>query len=338
MRSTLFIALLISTICVYAQITPNQLGFQSDSIISETLGTINYFVSNSDSEDDLPLLVYLDGSGAFPLFQYTSQGIGSTVVINFQKLAANYQIVLISKPGVPFIDSVGNNENGLPVYSYPQDYTEKLSLNWRVFSADTVINHLLSKRKKPQQKAIVFGISEGAQVGPYLAAKNRHISHLILLAGNGLNQFFDPIITARNKAISGVLSETEAQAEIDTLYQQYKTIYAQKYNTNKEWWGHTYQRWASFTNKDPLEYLRTLDIPIYIANGSLDENSVLSADYVYLDFIRLGKENLKYKTYPGYDHQFNQLHFEKGKVVGVTPKLTEVLIDVFTWLKENQEM
>jgi hypothetical protein len=84
-----------------------------------------------------------------------------------------------------------------------------------------------------------------------------------------------------------------------------------------------------------LDALQQLEIPIYIANGSLDENSVLSADYIQLDFLRRGKSNLTYKTYPGYDHQFNHQVFQHGQLKEVVPRLTEVLHEAMEWLDEK---
>ena len=325
----------ICCFCSYGQLSPKTLGFTEYSLNSKTLGKVIYYVSSNNQDNDLPVLLYLDGSGPYPLFQYTEMGIGSTVVLNFQELSKTYRIVLISKPSVPFIDSVITSANGMPIYPEPDEYRKRLSLEWRVKAANDVINEVLSKQG--QQDLTVLGFSEGAQVGPYLAALNPKVDQLILFAGNGLNQFFDPIINARLKAKVGALSEEEAQTEIDSLFAMYKSIYNNPTSTNNDWWGHSYLRWASFTAKDPIDALRKLDIPIYIANGSLDENSVLSADYIYLDFLRLGKTNLTYKTYPNCDHQFNELKIENGQVISATPRLNEALDAALKWLSENQE-
>ena len=263
----------------YAQtITPQLLGFEEYTLENEQLGEVNYYLSSDSTNTKKPLLVYLDGSGAFPLFQKLDAGIGSTVVVNFQELRNNYRILLISKPGIPFVDKVESDKNGFPIYPKPTEYTQNLSLNWRVESANSVINNLINQKKIDTSKIVVLGFSEGAQAAPALAKVNKSITHLLLFGGNGLNQLFDPIINARMKATRGQLSEIDAQKEIDSLFAEYKRIYNEPENTNKEWWGHTYKRWASFTKDDPYKFLLDLEIPIYIANGSLDENSVLSAD------------------------------------------------------------
>jgi len=270
-----------------------------------------------------------------PLFQNFDDGIGSTVVIDFQQLRNEYRILLISKPGVPFIDSLETDETGLPIYKEPNIYKENLSLDWRVETANSIINILVKDEQIDDSKVVVLGFSEGAQVAPTLAKENKNITHLLLFGGNGLNQLLDPIISARMKAYSGQISEIDAQNEIDSLFKEYKKIYRDPTSTKNEWWGHTYKRWSSFTERDPYKYLLELDIPIYIANGSLDEYSVLSADYIQLEFIKNKKENLTYKTYPNYDHQFNEIITENGQFVEAKPKLENVLKVAFDWLNEQ---
>ena len=317
------------------QITPKKLGFMEYQVIDPELGQVNYLRSIDTSGTKKPLLVYLDGSGPYPLFQQMDVGIGSTVVIDFQQLKNDYHIVLISKPGVPFIDSVGNDKNGFPMYPEPEEYIQRLSHDWRVNSAHLVINALMQDATIDPSKVAVLGFSEGAQVGPKLATINKHITHLLLFGGNGLNQFFDPIITARMKATRGQISEEAAQKEIEALFAEYRNIYSDPENTAKTWWGHTYQRWASFTQTDPYQLLLGLDLPIYFANGSLDENSVLSADYIQLEFIKAGKNNLTYKTYPNCDHQFNEIITENGQFVEAKSKLQSVMGSAFEWLQDQ---
>lgn len=316
-------------------ITPKLLGFEEYELQIDELGKVNYYLSAESTDIKKPLLVYLDGSGAYPLFQKLNTGIGSTVVIDFQRLRDDYRILLISKPGVPFVDEVKSDENGYPRYQEPAEYKEKLSQNWRVTSSSKIIDNLKAENKIDTSKIVVLGFSEGAQVAPMLAYENKSVTHILLFGGNGLNQLFDPIISARMKANRGQITEIEAQKEVDSLFNEFRNIYAEPKITHKEWWGHTYKRWASFTKTDPYKYLLELEIPIYIANGSLDEYSVLSADYIQIEFIKSQKNNLVYKTYPNCDHQFNEIITENGQYKESIPKIDEVMKAAFEWL-ENQ--
>ena len=331
-----FLIALCSLSSIYSQeISPEMLGFTQYKFKNEGLGEVNYYLSKSDSSKSKPLLIYLDGSGPYPLFQKLERGIGSTVVIDFQKLSKDYRLLLISKPGVPFIDEVSKNENGFPIYDPPQEYVNRLSLDWRVDSANVIINYILQNKLVETDTVIAMGFSEGAQVVPKLAAINSNIDVIMLFSGNGLTQFYDPLLSARLNAAKGNLSETEAQHQIDSLFIKYNEILQDPKNTKKEWYGHTYKRWASFASNEPLKYLLQLDIPIYLANGSLDENPISSTDYIKLEFIRNNKANLTYKTYPNYNHQFNEMTMENGTVKDVQPKINNVIAEAFKWL-QNQ--
>lgn len=331
----ILLGIFIGSYCSAQTITPELLGFEHHELAISELGEVDYYLSSDSTDIKKPLLVYLDGSGAYPLFQKVDQGIGSTVVFDFQQLRNEFKILLISKPGIPFMDEVKSDENGYPFYQEPIEYRENLSLDWRVKSASSIIDKLVAENKIDHSKIVVLGFSEGAQVGPALAVENNNITHLLLFGGNGLNQFFDPIITARMKAARGQISEIDAQEEIDSLFEDYKRIYDEPENTDKEWWGHTYKRWASFTKSDPYKLLLELDIPIFIANGSLDENSVLSADYIQLEFIKNKKTNLTYKTYPNFDHQLNEIITKDGQFIEAIPKIDSVIKAAFEWLKKQ---
>lgn len=336
-RQILLFSFLLVSIALTAQnITPEMLGFKGYTVKTDDLGTVNYYVSKNNDDTQKPLLVYLDGSGAFPLFQQTDRGLGSTVVINFQQLSKTYRILLISKPDVPFIDKVGRAANGFPEYAAPKGYKERLSFQWRVGAAQLALNDFLKKNEVDKSRIVALGFSEGSQIAAALANKEKSVTQLMLFSSNGLNQFYDPLITARMKAKSGQLTEEQAQKEVDSLFTEYRKIHADPKATDKEWWGHTYKRWSTFSKTAPVNNLYELKIPIYMANGSLDQNSVLSADYVNMVFMIQQKDNLTYKVYPNYDHQFNELHFENGQFKQAVPKLQEVFQDAFSWLAKQK--
>lgn len=119
------------------KITPEKLGFKAYSIENDSLGTINYYVSNADSNLQKPVLLYLDGSGASSLFKYVQGGLQSTFIGDYEKLSQSYRIILISKPGVPFFDSVSVDPDFEYLYPTPppEEYEKRLSLEWRVYSA-----------------------------------------------------------------------------------------------------------------------------------------------------------------------------------------------------------
>jgi hypothetical protein len=320
------------------QITPEKLGFRQHTLTDKSLGTIQYYVTSNKADQQKPVLLYLDGSGAYPLFQYTSRGIGSTVPIDYRALSNEFHVVLISKPGVPFIDSVAiDPANGYPVYPEPKEYTQRLSLDWRVQSANMVLQAINKEYPINKQKIAVIGISEGFQVGARLATVNKSITHLALVVGNGLSQFYDFILQNRSDALIGRITEQEAKKNIDSLYQVFMDIFAHPTATDKSWYGHTYLRWASFCMNNPTENLLSLRIPVYIVAASQDRNtSVLGTDYLFLESIRQKKNHFSYKVYP-YDHSLSEeIKDNAGNIVGRRNHTQEVLAETIRWIKEHQ--
>ncbi|MEI8212373.1 MAG: hypothetical protein WCI02_09500 [Planctomycetota bacterium] len=316
-------------------LSPEKLGYLSHNIDDPQLGTVNYYVRNPENDPTKPLILYLDGSGPYPLYQRMKQGFGSTVLIQDKQLLAKFNLVLISKPGVPFVDDIEMDKTtGMPNYDPPEEYTRRLSLDWRVDSAKRVIEELLGKQGLKPKQLIVVGISEGFQVGAKPATIEPRITHVGLFVGNGLNQFYDFTIAERMKAERGEQSPTDTQVRIENLIRTAQEIYAEPEATEKNWMGHTYKRWASFTSSDPLEFLLEVKSPIFVACCSLDKNtSIVSADYIPLEFAKRSRTNLTYRVYP-YEHSFIERIFgENGQATGMESHFGDVFNEFVVWLE-----
>jgi len=74
---------------------------------------------------------------------------------------------------------------------------------------------------------------------------------------------------------------------------------------------------------------------IFFLNGSSDRNNpILQADYVMLEFLRLGKNNLTYHVLPGCDHWFYEVVFKDGKEEYVSHR-DKAFKMVFDWIASN---
>lgn len=330
------IFLFVAQLLVNAQNKDTRFGFKSFDINDKKYGKISYHISAAGISEKKPVLIYLDGSGPMPLFQYTSRGIASTVPFNTNELSKKYHLVLISKPGVPFIDSVSTDPvTGAPLYNAPAAYNEQLSLEWRVNTAALIIKELQKKIPVDKSRIAVLGISEGFQVGAKLLTVNKSVTHAMLLVGNGLNQLFDFIIFNRMQAAAGKITKEQAQQNIDSLYEQYKTMYADANATQKKWYGHTYKRWVSFSQNIPLDNLLQTNIPVLVVAASDDENTtVLSTDYIRLESIKKGKTNIDFKIYP-FTHSFiERVTGEDGKTTHMKNHMSSVMKDTLDWLEK----
>lgn len=339
-KHLLLVALMLFTYCgVYSQ-PPAARHLKHFSINDKKLGTINFYVTERDIDKYKPILLYLDGSGESPMFTFKidaadrhSTIMFSTIVFNYDSLAAKYHVVFISKPEVKFADTffVRSFDTVIETTA-PPGYTNKLSSEWRAGAASSVIDFLCGRLKVNTKKVVVMGYSEGAQVAPHVAAINKKVTHVICFCGNGLNQLYDFVLQERAKAAKKEISENDAQKNIDTLMAVFKDIYVHPDATDKFWNGHTYKRWASFCTVDPIDYMLQLNVPIYFAHGTADDNTqIVSSDYVALEFLKRRKTNLIYKTYPAYNHYFQQVSTDKAP----EEHINEVLREMFVWLDKQ---
>jgi pimeloyl-ACP methyl ester carboxylesterase len=182
-----------------------------------------------------------------------------------------------------------------------------------------------------------MGFSEGAQVAASVAAINKKVTHVVCFGGNSLNHFYDFIIEARLKAQKGDISHDESQKIVDSLYNEYKQIYADPKSTTKGWYGETNLKWSSFCKTTPLESLLQLDIPILYIAGAKDNNqTIIDTDYAYLEFLRMGKTNFTYKVYPNCDHFFREEEIINGERKSVN-RIKEVHQFALDWVTSQKK-
>ncbi len=78
-----------------------------------------------------------------------------------------------------------------------------------------------------------------------------------------------------------------------------------------------------------VQNLLKLDIPLYVAIGTIDENVTVENAYIIpVEIIRHGKKNLTFRHFPKYDHGFIE-KMDDSKEIERFDKVTKVFID---WL------
>ncbi|MCG8332561.1 MAG: hypothetical protein MI974_33055 [Chitinophagales bacterium] len=331
----LVLVLLISntTYGQHERITNN---WKTESINDSMLGEIKYHVHKNKINDRKPLIVYLQGSTNFPLYWLNPNGrYSSGITLNTNSMSNDYHIILISKPNTPLVDSIRIAPSGRKQYPMQEGYRENYSLDWRANSADKVINDAFKKLNIDSSTVIVWGHSEGSQVAPAVALKNKNVTHVISMMGNALNHLYDFILNERVSALNGKQSNEEAQSNIDSLYVEFEKIYNDPKSTAKEWFGETYYKWSSFSLSSPLENMLKLDIPILYIAGGEDHHSILNMDYAKLEFLRKGKDNMTYKVFPNCDHFFMETKTDKSGKKEWIDHLDEVNDFALKWVTKH---
>ena len=322
-----YMLILISLILAedfYSQgVTPGDWGLKAFQIHDPELGQINFYITENGIDQDKPVLFIISGSKGLPTLLVVRSGdksiqLGTIPPDQINSFSDQFHVAFIGKPGTPFSDTLFTDEinpiQNLEDYQPSVEYIQKCGMEWEVKASSLVIDTLCSILPSTGDKVVAMGFSEGGRLVVRLAAANKRITHLVSVISGGLNQFYSSIINRRIDAASGAMTHAEAQEAVDSLFAIYKEIYNHPKNTDKWYYGHPYKRWGSFCTDIPLEHLVKLDIPILFVNGSADRSTpILQADYVMLEFIRLGKTNLTYHVIPGANHWFYEVVIEDGK-------------------------
>lgn len=89
-----FFFVLISKIC-YSQHEQIKRNWKTVSITDKKYTTINYHVYKNEIDKTKPLILYLEGSGNFPLYYLNSNGRYSTsTTLDFKELSKEYHIAI----------------------------------------------------------------------------------------------------------------------------------------------------------------------------------------------------------------------------------------------------
>lgn len=274
--------------------------------------TINYHTFSKSSIDSIEnILLFIQGSGGFPLFRVKRENenlwISSSVPFNTKDFPENYLFVVVSKKGIPFCSPLSED------YSAPTEYYENETLDYRVKQADLVIQDLISRRKeKEYQKIIALGHSEGSDVIAKLGTINKNISHFGFWSGSGNSQWYDFPLFIRQQVNRGEISEEEGIKQMDSLFDQYRDIVKNKDNIEKSWLENSYKRWYYFS-EPPIENLLKINKPIFVAMGTADKSVPIESIYLIpVEFIRKGKNNLTFNTYPNLSHNLD-IVLDNGK-------------------------
>lgn len=305
-------------------ITPESMGFTPFTLETDD-GVVRYYLSSGggllNEKVVRPLVMFLDGSGPSPVFWGKGNRLGSSLMFGPEEFP-DFHYVVISKPGVEFHETERRIES--------KEYDRTMSLPWRVKAANAVINKLATEKYVDSSLVLVIGHSEGADVAPWVAAGNQHVTHVAGLAPGGVSQMFDFVLFVRKKVEAGELTKGEGDVQIREIKKAYRDIFAEPKNTDKKWEGETYLRWSTFF-RPAMEAWCQIEVPVYLGYCRDDKNTpVECGEAIELEFIRLGKKNLTSKQWPT-NHHFQEV--PGGEGAEAVDRRLEVLGEVVSWAR-----
>lgn len=281
--------------------------FKIFTIESNELGRVEYCTFKSTIDKKKPILLFIHGSGNEPTFCYQTdlKTYAWKGFLEIEKYKDSYHVISVSKPGVPLFDTVQKDPVNFQT-SYPlnNEFTNRYSLEWRAKAASLIIDQAIKQLPVDQSRILVIGHSQGGQVAPKVAVLNKKVTHVVLLNSNSLNHLYDFVLQERLAAFTGEQTFEQTQNNIDSLFADYKRIFADPTSRTKTWNEETYYRWASFSDETPLENMLKLKIPILVIAGGKDVwgSFIMNTDYVEIEFLKQRRTNLTYKVYPNANH------------------------------------
>jgi pimeloyl-ACP methyl ester carboxylesterase len=271
------------------------LGFDRRVVVDRYKRRISFFLSQP-VEAEVPLVLYVQGSGCHSLFRRDGSGRlrGGHQLLLLRAAAERARLLAVEKPGVPFLH---HPESGGTSEACPRTFLEQHTLPRWVGALRAALDVSMSSAGTARSPILVVGHSEGAIVAANLAAADPRISHVALLSGSGPTQLYDLLtVTRRRSGTDG------GDAAVQTMLSEYDAIRLDPEGVDIVW-GHPHRRWTSFLATSTLEELRRSSARIFLAHGTADDTvPIESFDMMCAELHRDGRD-ITIERIEGADHR-----------------------------------
>ena len=260
---------------------------------------ITFYISEVIGPAKLPLVVYVQGSGANSHFIMHNEQlipVNGHIYIT-ESLNNKARLLIVEKPGVKYLDNPRDPQKN-------DAFNKEHSLDRWSEAIEASIKATVRAGLADSNKIMVIGHSEGGLVASKLARDlDGRVTHVANLAGGGDSQLYDLLVMARKGNFFKNISEDPA-SRVRYVHDEWKKILADPFNTNKFFFGLSYLRWSSFMQTSCIEQLENCKANILIVQGFKDENlDPASADQLYAHLLSKGK-NVTYHRLDNADHSF----------------------------------
>lgn len=260
--------------------------------------TIIFYLSITSHRENLPLIIYVQGSGMNSLFENRNGQIVSTSghMTWFSVGQEKYRILIVEKPGVKYLQK-GESTS----------FDQKFSLESWSNTIVNAINYVTQNEKIDKNRILVAGHSEGGVVAARVTNLMKDkISNVAIMAGEGPSQLYSLYKFADN----GIFFNTKkhnmptSEERINYVKEKWNDILADPTNTEKKFWGFTYLRWSSLLKTSVIDELSNYNGKSLILQGTADqavypESAIVS----YTSLLSKGK-NVNLFEIENADHSF----------------------------------
>ena len=293
--------LLISKKYALAQRIPEDYGYRH-LIYSYQNDKVDLIVISKKGEEKIakPLFFFCQGSLPRPVIIYDEKGLFGTLPFSETPFLEQFHIVVVAKPNVPIISKakllddnfcyMKDSISKLP----PKGYSDRNYLDYYVFRNNFIIKQLFKERWIKSTDLVVAGHSEGSTIAAKMASKNKKITKLIYSGGNPYGRI--STVHYQNK-----IQDNDTIQFGESTLNYWKKVVENPNNVNSDG-GDTFKATYSFSQPQK-DNLMALNIPILITYGSKDIAGIF-IDLLQIDCIRERKNNIKFKSYHGLEHNF----------------------------------
>lgn len=263
--------------------------------------TITFYLSVTSLKENLPLIVYIQGSGISSLFENRNGEIVSTSghMTWFRVGQEKYRILIVEKPGIKYLQKGGSKA-----------FDEKFSLESWSSTIVSAINYVTENKKIDKTKILLAGHSEGGVVVSRVANLMKDkISNVAIMAGEGPSQLYSLYKFAEDGTFFNTKEHNMPTSEerINYVTEEWNNILADPTNIEKKFWGFTYLRWSSLLKTSVIDELSNYNGKILILQGTADKHVYPeSATIAYTTLLTKGR-NVKLQLIENADHSFNIL-------------------------------
>ena len=261
--------------------------------------TITFYLSVSSITSNLPLIVFVQGSGMNSLFTKSQNGQTRPEYGHMTWYDAGqekYRVLVVEKPGVQYLQSGPS-----------KIFNEKFSLESFSNNIVEAINYTIQNERIDKTKVLIAGHSEGGIVASRVANLIRDkISNVAIMAGEGPTQLYSLYKFAEDGTFFNTKEHNMPTAEqrIKYLTEKWSDIAANPKSTDKMFWGFTYLRWSGMLRTSVIEELASYNGKILITQGTADKAvHPETAIYSYTALLSKGKQ-VELELIEKADHSF----------------------------------
>jgi predicted esterase len=281
---------------------------------------VAFFVS-AESREPSALALFVGGSGCAPAFRARPDGTFATGYQGPLLAVAKdrFRVVVVEKPGVDPAAPVASGT----AESCPRAFNEEHTLDRWVEALRAALAAAKALPGVTATSILAIGHSEGATAVARLGRIDPGITHIAILSGSALSQFYDFIVLAQRPRLDD--GEPSSGRRVAEAASRLAEIRADPQSVDRFAWGHPHRRWTSFFAALPLVDLLQSKADLFLAHGTADASvPIESFDILQANLAAAGRKP-RLSRLADADHSLNRPHQRASE------GMASVFVEIADW-------